>query len=239
MRRAKAKRILRNRRMESTAFFEKKISLTPNEFNKVKNSSIEALLEEKAKELVENKCSENGFVVPGTVKLLSRSMGYFEAARFTGDAVYYVKLECKIIYPADGITVTGEVIRKNKMGLYVDYRKAIRIQIPRDLHLGSEEFDLVEIGDQVEVTLKRSKFQISDPYILASGVFIRNKSEQANTPRNTPSEQLERVTEEEQEGESEEEQEEALEGEESSPEDEEEQEEASDEEQEEEEEEEE
>jgi KUP system potassium uptake protein len=41
--------------MESTAFFEKKLSLTPSEFNKVKNSSIESILEQKAKDLVENK----------------------------------------------------------------------------------------------------------------------------------------------------------------------------------------
>ena len=176
MREAKAKRILGNRRMESTAFFEKKLSLTPGEFNEVKTTSIDSILEKKAKEAVENKCSENGFILSGSVKLLSRSMGYFESARFTGDAVYYVKLEGKVIYPADGIRVIGEVIRKNKMGLYVDYKKAIRIQIPRDLHLGSEEFDSVEIGDTIEVELKRSKFQVNDPYILASGIFITKKS---------------------------------------------------------------
>jgi hypothetical protein len=162
--------------MESTAFFEKKLSLTPGEFNEVKTTSIDSILEKKAKEAVENKCSENGFILSGSVKLLSRSMGYFESARFTGDAVYYVKLEGKVIYPADGIRVIGEVIRKNKMGLYVDYKKAIRIQIPRDLHLGSEEFDSVEIGDTIEVELKRSKFQVNDPYILASGIFITKKS---------------------------------------------------------------
>ena len=158
--------------MESTAFFEKKINLTPSEFNQVKNEPIDSLLEKKAKQLIENKCSEQGFVLPGTIKLLSRSMGYFESARFTGDAVYYVKLEGKIVYPADGVRVIGEVIRKNKMGLYVDYRKASRSQVPRDLHIGSEEYEDVEVGDNIEVELKRSKFQINDPYILASGIFI-------------------------------------------------------------------
>ncbi len=176
MRQAKAKRILGNRRMESTAFFEKKINLTPGEFNEVKNESIDSLLEKKAKQLIENKCSEQGFVLSGTIKLLSRSMGYFESARFTGDAVYYVKLEGKIVYPADGVRVVGEVIRKNKMGLYVDYRKAVRIQVPRDLHIGSEEYEEVEVGDTIEVELKRSKFQINDPYILASAIFIEKKS---------------------------------------------------------------
>ena len=210
--------------METTAFFEKKVSLTPGEFNKVKNSSIESLLEDKARELVENKCSENGFVLPGTVKLLSRSMGYFEAARFTGDAVFYVKLEGKVIYPADGIRVVGEVIRKNKMGLIVNYKKAIHVQVPRDLHIGNEEFDIVEIGDTVEVELKRSKFQINDPYIVTSGVFIASKSGQER-PSNLKMESDEEGVNQEEEG---------VEGEESLPEEEEEVEEGDDEEEEEE-----
>jgi hypothetical protein len=100
-------------------------------------------------------------------------MGHFEAARFTGDAIYYVKLEGRVIYPADGVRVTGEVIRKNKMGLYINHRNAIRIQVPRDLHIGNQEYDGVQIGDQVEVELKRSKFAIQDAYILASGMFLR------------------------------------------------------------------
>lgn len=162
--------------MESTAFFEKKINITPADFNKIKTQNIDDILLSKSKDLMENKCSEQGFVLPGSIKLLSRSMGYFEAARFTGDAVYYVKLEGNIIYPADGIRVIGEVIRKNKMGLYVDYRNAIRIQVPRDLHIGNKEYDSVEVGDTIEIELKRSKFQINDLYILASGLFVALKS---------------------------------------------------------------
>ena len=216
--------------MESTAFFEKKINLTPSEFNQVKNEPIDSLLEKKAKQLIENKCSEQGFVLPGTIKLLSRSMGYFESARFTGDAVYYVKLEGKIVYPADGVRVIGEVIRKNKMGLYVDYRKAIRIQVPRDLHIGSEEYEDVEVGDNIEVELKRSKFQINDPYILASAMFIEKKSDGIDSATGIAEDSSE-------EGEEGEEAEEAKEGEESlsQVEEEEEEEEGSDEEEEEEE----
>ncbi len=197
--------------MESTAFFEKKLSIIPSEFNEIKKTSIDALLETKAKQQLENKCSEQGFILPGSIKILSRSMGYFESARFTGDANYYVKLKGKIVYPVDGVRVVGEVIRKNKMGLYVDYRKAVRIQIPRDLHLGSEEYEAVEIGDMVEVELKRSKFQINDPYILASGLYIATKSE--NMPTVVPEKVLtgESDEEEEEENEGEEEDSEAEE----------------------------
>jgi hypothetical protein len=163
--------------MESTAFFEKKISLTPSDFNEVKTTSIDDILLRKAKESIEKKCSENGFVLPGSIRLLSRSMGHFESARFTGDAVYYIKLEGRVIYPADGIRITGEVIRKNKMGLYINYQDAIRIQVPRDLHIGNEEYDSVQVGEMVQIELKRSKFAIYDPYILASGMFIARGSE--------------------------------------------------------------
>jgi hypothetical protein len=159
--------------MESTAFFEKKISLTPSDFNEVKLTPIEEILLRKARESIESKCSEQGFVLPGSLQLLSRSMGYFESARFTGDAIYYVKLEGKVVYPVEGVQVLGRVIRKNKMGLYINYNDAIRIQVPRDLHLNEPEFEEVQIGDNVYVELKRSKFAIHDSYILASGLFIR------------------------------------------------------------------
>jgi len=166
--------------MESTVFFEKKLSLTPKNINKVgKSAKIEDILMEKLRELLENKCSEHGFVLPGTLKMVSRSMGYFENGRFTGDAVYHVKAEGHVILPADGIRVVGTVLRKNRMGLYVTYRDALRIQVPRDLHLGNEEFEAVEIGDTVEVELKMSLFQINDEFILTNGLFLRKREASA------------------------------------------------------------
>jgi hypothetical protein len=142
--------------MESTAFFEK--------------------------EIMEGKCSEQGFVLPGSVELLSRSMGYFESARFTGDAIYYLKLKGQIVYPVDGMKVSGKVIRKNKMGLYINYKDAIRIQVPRDLHLDLPEFEDIQVGETVEVELKRSKFAIHDSYILASGMFLSVVSDRPIQP---------------------------------------------------------
>ena len=200
--------------MESVVFFEKKLNLTPQEFNEIKNTSIDDMLLKKARDTMENKCSENGFILPGSIILHSRSMGYFEAARFTGDAIYYVKLEGKAIYPVDGIRVTGEVIRKNKMGLYVNYQNAIRIQVPRDLHLGNEIFDNVQVGENVQVEIKRSKFAVNDQYILSSGVFIDVVDQSALAASIMESEQekaaLEENSEESDEEESEAEEEEEV-----------------------------
>lgn len=165
--------------MESTAFFEKKVHLTPTDLNLLKKSPIDQLLLTRARDQLENKCSEHGFVLPGSVELVSRSMGYFEAARFTGDTIYYLKLQGKVIYPLDEARIVGKVIRKNKMGLYVNYQDAIRIQVPRDLHLGNMEYDSVEVGDLVQIEMKRSRFAINDPYILASGLFISKEEDES------------------------------------------------------------
>lgn len=46
-----------------------------------------------------------------------------------------------------------------------------RFILPRDLHIGDEAFSKVEIGDQVHVEIKRSRFQVNDNFILSVGVF--------------------------------------------------------------------
>jgi hypothetical protein len=162
--------------MESNAFFERKVALTPKDMNQVGigGVTVDSIVLKTLRDKLEDRCSEHGFVLPGTVRLLSRSMGGFEAARFTGEAVYYVKAEGRVLYPADGVRLVGEVIRKNKMGLYVTYKNALRVQVLRDLHLGNDEFEAVEVGDLVEVEVKKSFFQINDPYVLSNGLFVRN-----------------------------------------------------------------
>ena len=163
--------------LESIAFFEKKVNLRPEDLNLIDGeTTVQSLLERKIKAKLENRCSEHGYVINDSVKLISHSIGYFESARFTGDAVYYVKAEGRVLYPVDGIEVDGIVARKNKMGLYLIVKEGIHVQVPRDLNMTvelQEEFEQVKLRDEVRVTLKKSLFQINDAYILTNGIFIK------------------------------------------------------------------
>lgn len=141
---------------------------------KDKVESIDNLLQQKLQTKLEGRCSRHGFVLPGTLKILSRSMGHLEKGRFTGAILFHVQAEGSVLNPPDGIIVEGEVIRKNKMGMYVSYQDAIRIIVPRDLHIGDESFEAVEVGDVVQVEVKKSRFQINDPFILSVGVFVKS-----------------------------------------------------------------
>jgi len=204
--------------MEATAFFEKKVTLNAKDLNKVgRSAKMDDLIMGKLRELVEDKCSEHGFVLPGTLALVSRSMGYFEPGRFTGDAVFYVKASAQVLYSADGVRVVGEVLRKNKMGLYAVYRNALRIQLPRDLHMGegmADLFDGIQIGDTIEIELKKSLFQINDPFILTNGLLIgKKRADEGTTEEKEEEEEAEAEAEEKEEEEEAEEEEEESEAE--------------------------
>jgi DNA-directed RNA polymerase subunit E'/Rpb7 len=161
--------------MEQIAVFEEKVVLSPNDFRK-NITSFDGEILQKLKEKLEGKCSQHGFVKKDSLELLSRSLGVAEKGRFTSEFIYYCKTQGIVYNPPDGYQVEGEVMRKNKMGLYVILDDAIRIMIPRDLHLGNDEFDSIEIGDKILIEIKKSRYQVNDTHILSIGQFIRKVS---------------------------------------------------------------
>lgn len=157
--------------MEQIAIFEEKVAISPGDL-RPEITNFDDILLGKVKKLLEGKCSKHGYVIPDSLELLSRSMGSAEKGRFTSDFLYYLKVLGKVYNPPDGLQVEGEVIRKNKMGLYVIIKDAIRIMVPRDLHIGNEEFDSIEIGDKIIIEIKESRFQVNDTHILSIGEFV-------------------------------------------------------------------
>ncbi len=200
-------------RMERIAVFEEKVVLSPLDFHE-NITSFDQLLLKKLKTQLEGRCSKHGFVIPDSLQILSRSLGYAEKGRFTSDFLYQCKAQGRVLYPPEGFRLQGEVLRKNKMGIYVVVQNAISIMIPRDLHIGSEEFDGVEIGDKIEIEIKKSRFQVNDRQILSIGQFISKikpnnplTQEAAIAPLSTTTQEEEQEEEEEEDQEEEEEEE--------------------------------
>lgn len=157
--------------MELDIQFETKVTLTAKDMGK-DITNLDELLEKKIKEQYEGRCSRNGYVLPNTVQMISRSMGMVEKGRYTGDVLFYAEAAAKVLQPPDGIEIEGTVIRQNRMGMYIDYQGAIRVMVPRDLHIGEVEFnDLVKVGDTVRVEIKKSRYQVNDTSILSVGIF--------------------------------------------------------------------
>jgi DNA-directed RNA polymerase subunit E'/Rpb7 len=158
--------------MEQVALFEEKVYLTPKALRLVAKTSIDSILLEQLRSKLENKCSQHGFVIPNSLELLSRSMGQLENGRFTGNIVFHIQAKGHVYNPANGTQIVGTILKQNKMGLYIIYDDAIRILVPRDLHLGNEDYESLRVGDSIRVELRKSRFQIQDKFILSVGVFV-------------------------------------------------------------------
>lgn len=192
--------------MEQIAIFEEKVAISPADL-RPEITSFDDILLGKVKKLLEGKCSKHGYVIPDSLELLSRSMGSAEKGRFTSDFLYYLKVLGKVYNPPDGLQVEGEVIRKNKMGLYVIIKDAIRIMVPRDLHIGNEEFDSIEIGDKIIIEIKESRFQVNDTHILSIGEFVSMSSGTAEGTAEAAEEAVQEEAAEEEKADAEEEEE--------------------------------
>lgn len=166
--------ITSNISLYTTMFLDERVALTPSELDLGANSTdgIRELLESKLREKHEGRCNANGYVRPGSIKMLGRSMGAAENGRFTGNMIFDCKISCEVLYPVAGAEMDVRVIKVNKMGAYAVYDEAVRVLLPRDLHIGSLEFDAVREGQTIRVVLDRSRFQTMDPYIMAVGRLV-------------------------------------------------------------------
>jgi hypothetical protein len=156
--------------MESEAFFQEKVYLTPLDLRS-EITSIDVILLGKLKARLEQKCSTHGYVLPGTLEILTRSAGSVDSGRFSGDWAFLVKAKGRVLHPPEGTEVEVEVLKSNKMGIYAVYENAIRLMVPRDLHLGDDDFDQLKVGDRIRVEIQKSRFQLKDPFIVSVGIF--------------------------------------------------------------------
>ena len=162
--------------MYKSVLLEERISLNPSDTASKDTIGTEGFIEnmllQRLKSKIEGKCISAGFVKPDSLEILHRSMGTAENGRFTGNWIYYVKTQCKVFHPETNTPVTCKVIKVNKMGAYVVFDEAMRVLLPRDLHIGNEDFDALKTDDTVVIHILRSRFQTNDPFISSVGMFI-------------------------------------------------------------------
>jgi hypothetical protein len=157
-------------------YLDKRVTLSPTEYKDI-SGSIDDFLTEKLRKELESQCCTHGYVRPGSTQILSRSMGTAEHGRFTGDFIFHCKVRVACLLPHEGQVLECRVLMVNKLGAYaliVDegrVREAMRILIPRDLHLGNAEFDALQPDQGIRVRVLKAKFAAGDTFIQAVGMY--------------------------------------------------------------------
>jgi len=134
----------------------------------------------------EGKCNANGYVKPGTVQLIARSMGTAENGKFTGNWIFDCKFSCDVLRPiafdakdpssVKEAVLTVKIIDVNDMGAYGSFEEAIRVLLPRDLHAGNPAFNALKKGGTTRVRMDKHRFQTNDDYIMAVGTLYEEGS---------------------------------------------------------------
>ena len=192
--------------MYQTIFVDKRVELTPKELSDARTSEqIRDFLIVRLKDQEEGKCNAEGYIKPGSIQLLRRSMGVAENGKFTANWVYDCKIRCEILKPVAydprdpddaASTLPVRVIEMNKAGVMAVFEEAIRVLLPRDTHVGIPEFEALKVNDVVRVHMLRHRFQTNDSFISAVGELVTATS----VPESKSAEESE---EEEEEGEEE------------------------------------
>lgn len=130
--------------------------------------NINEILTETLKNELEGKCINEGFVKPGSIKIINYSSGLIHG----NNIVFSTNIKLDICNPVEDIKINCRVQDITKAGirakLDMDFSPLI-IFIARDHHNLKEKFQNVKENEIINVKIVGTRFELNDTYISVIG----------------------------------------------------------------------
>ncbi len=140
------------------------------------NNKIDDIILQKLKRKVEGKCIKVGYVVPDSIKILTRSLGIINNTNFDGITMYKVKYSVDICNPAVGQIIHCNIfnIDKSQVICYVNDPETspLEVFLFKHHHTNNTEFAGLKIGDIVSVRVGGCKWEYRDKQIITIAQFV-------------------------------------------------------------------
>ncbi len=140
------------------------------------NNKIDDVIMARLKKKVECKCIKVGYVIPNSLKILTRSLGIINNTNFDGITMYKIKYSADICNPAIGQIVQCQVfnIDKSQVICYIDNPKSspLEVFLFKHHHANNTDFAALKIGDIVNVRVGGSKWEYRDERIIIIAQFV-------------------------------------------------------------------
>ena len=143
------------------------------------NSNIHNTIKEIIVSVIEGKCIVEGYVKPGSVRIITFSSGILQSHNVS----YEVVVQCEVCFPVDGMTLNCITTDTNKAGILAKMNNTqfnpITIFVARDHNFNSHIFSLVETGNIISVRVIGQRFELNDEniWVIAEIVSIVSKNE--------------------------------------------------------------
>lgn len=117
----------------------------------------------------EGKCLVEGYIQKNSITIVNYSLG--RVSYIKGGVDYDVVFQADICFPHIGQRLKAPVVLRSKIGIHAE-TPPIKVLIPRDIHLGNEEFESIKVNDDVEFEVVGSQFKQEDESIIIVGKLL-------------------------------------------------------------------
>lgn len=140
-------------------------------------SNIKEILEADLRSIFEGKCCKDGFVKPGSIRVISFSSGKI----LNGSHIQFeVVLEALFAFPVEGMLIECTVNNVTKAGIKAsitdeDGTNPVIIFISRDHFHADDYFQSVKENDKVMVRVIGQRFELNDPFVSVIAELVKPK----------------------------------------------------------------
>lgn len=129
-------------------------------------SNILTALMAQLKMHYEGKCLFEGYIQSNSITIVKYSLGRVNMLK--GGVDYDVEFQADICMPHPGQSLRAVVSLRSKVGIHAEI-VPLKVLIPRDLHIGNEEFDNIEPGQEINFEVIGAQFRQMDKDIIVVG----------------------------------------------------------------------
>jgi DNA-directed RNA polymerase subunit E'/Rpb7 len=142
------------------------------------NKNIRGTIEKMISSEFEGKCMNEGFVKPGSSKIITHSSGMIERGIHI---VFEVVFECLVCFPVEGALLSCVAKNITKAGIRAESAdespSPVVIFIARDHNYANTYFSTIQEGDKMMVRVIGQRFELNDKYISIIAELMKPRTD--------------------------------------------------------------
>lgn len=145
--------------------------------------NIMQTLERTVSSMVSGLCIVEGYVKPGTVKIITHSSGIVVSSNIIFDVVF----NCEVCFPVAGMNVNCIAKNITKAGIEAesidDKPSPFILYVLRDHYYASDYFNSIKENDKFIARVVAQRFELNDKYVTIIAELVPQRDTQPTKPR--------------------------------------------------------